>query len=302
MSIYLFLRQLLRNRLDRGAREWFKGITTEIAEGASDARFCSLLSLASRHAPRGPLAPDGDELGRSRKAVEGWSVERWSVLDTLRAAMVLARPDLGEESGALAVEEAFRYADEGEAIALYRCLALLPEPERFLWRAGEGCRSNMRSVFEAAALDTPYPARHFDDVAWRQAIVKCLFVEAPLWRMWGLDERLSPELARMALDLADERRSAGRPVRHELWLCLGSHGGERGLESLEHELAPENENTLGRRAAVYGLARAGEQGRLGQLAESADEPLLALAARHALAGNTSSELFSELDPNPWEAN
>src|SRR5262249_26964726 len=82
----------------------------------------------------------------------GWSPERWAVLETLRAALVLSRSDLEREGGARAIEEGFRYADEGELRALYRTLAHVPAPERFAWRAGEGCRSNMKSGFEAGAL------------------------------------------------------------------------------------------------------------------------------------------------------
>jgi hypothetical protein len=300
MTSYLFLRQLLEGRLDRRARQWFKEAGREIAEGASDPRFCSLLSLASRHTRGAALEPSEEEMERAGTIVEGLNVERWSLLDTLRAGLVLSRVDLAEESGALAIEEAFRYTDEGEAVALHRTLALLPEGERFLWRAGEGCRSNMRSVFEAAALDTPFPALHFDDDAFGQAAIKCLFVGAPLWRMWGLDDRLSDELARMALDLADERRSASRPVPHDLWLCLGSHGGERGRASLEQELSSSG-TRQGQRAAVYALARSGDDAgateRLEILAASKDDPRIALTARNALAGNTSSEAFRDLDPN-----
>ena len=296
MTSDLFLRQLLEPRLDRKARSWFKDAAREIAEGAADSRFCSLLSFASRHARRSvPLAPSEEEIARGGQFVEGWNVERWSLLDTLRAGLVLSRPDLAEESGALAIEEAFRFADEGEAVALYRTLALLPDGKRFLWRAQEGCRTNMKSVFEAAALDTPFPALHFADDAWHQVAIKCLFVGAPLWRLWHLDERLSPELARMALDLVDERRSANRTVAHDLWLCLGEHGGARGFESLELELsAPAN--PLGRRAAIYGLARAGQSARVEVLAGD-DDPQLALTAKIALAGPTSAAVFRELDPN-----
>jgi hypothetical protein len=153
----------------------------------------------------------------------------------------------------------------------------------------------MRSVFEAAALDTPYPLRHFDDLAWRQCVVKCLFVGAPLWRLFGLDTRLSPELARMVLDLCDERRSAGRAVPHELWLCLGRYGAERGLEALERELAPDNANTLGRRAAVLAFARAGDTGRLAQLERTAD-PELAEPLAWARAGQVGSEVFARFEP------
>jgi hypothetical protein len=209
--------------------------------------------------------------------------------------LVLTRGDLDEPSCERALEEAFRYADEGELCALHRVLAHLPHPERFAWRAGEGCRSNMRDVFEAAALDTPFPARWFDDVAWRAAAIKSLFVGAPLWRLSGLDQRLDPGLARMALDLADERRSAGREVQHELWLCLGTHAGERGRSSLLTELDPANPRTLGRMAAAFGLARAGAASHLRELALRERDPAVADALRAALQGPTDQTAFRRFD-------
>lgn len=290
-----FLHGAIASRLEPRGRDWLEATAAEIAAGVANARFASLLSLASRHAGRGPLAPDPGELARAAELLEGWNPERWSRLDALRVRLVLARSDLAEPSAELAVEEAFRYADEGELCALYRALPLLPEPARFAWRAGEGCRTNMQTVFEAVACDNPYPAWHFDDVAWRQAVVKCLFIGSPLWRIWGLDGRLSPELARMALDLADERRSAHRPVQHELWLALGPHGGQRGTESIERELA--GSHTLGRRAAAYALARAGELARLEEHAAREGDPEVAAAMRDALSGNTGQAVFRSLDPS-----
>lgn len=194
------------------------------------------------------------------------------------------------------MEECFRYADVGELCALYRTLALLPEPARFAWRAGEGARSNMRAVFEAACCDTPFPFAHFDDVAWRQAVIKCLFVGGPLWRVYGLDRRLSPELARMALDLADERRAAGRRVFHELWLCLGDQAGARGLAAVEREL--DGDFPLGRRAAALALGRMGERDRLRSLAAVEADPDVRDALQAALAGRCEQTSFQDLDLSP----
>ena len=102
-------------------------------------------------------------------------------------------------------------------------------------------------------------------MAWRSLVVKAVFVGAPLWRVSGLDQRLSEDLARAALDLADERRSAGRPVQPELWLCLGPHGAERASTSIELELA--GGPPAGRCAAALALARAGHIDRLQALRE-----------------------------------
>jgi len=227
---------------------WLEGAAQEISRGATLERFCGLLSLASRYVPR-----RGAIEWKRAQVLEGWNPERWTILEAARARLVLARTDLATPAGAAAIEAAFRYADMGELCALYKTLGLLPEPERFVARAGEGCRSSMKSVFESVACDSPLPLRHFDDVAWRQMLIKALFVEAPLARIFGFATRLDAETARMALDLADERRSAGRPVNPDTWLLVGKHAGPRGIASLERELA--SGSPAGKAAAAEALAR-----------------------------------------------
>ncbi len=256
------VRAMLAQRLSAQSSRWLQEAAGEIAAlaASSDPAFPTRIAEASRRIPRGALEPTDPERALAGELVPGWDPARWSLLDAARAVLVLSRTDLHRPSAPAAIEDCFRYADVGELVALYRTLALLPQPHAYLWRAGEGCRSNMRAVFEAAACDTPYPFHHFDDTAWRQLAIKALFVGAPLWRVHGLDQRLDAELARIALDLADERRSAGRRVPPELWLCLGADPGERGLGSLERELG--GEWAPGRRAALIAFARAGRLERL----------------------------------------
>ncbi len=261
--------------------------------------------MASRHlghAARRPWSLTRDELQQADTLVPGWNPERWTPLQAARVALVLSRPDLTKPTAQAAIEAAFRFADEGELCALYRSLGHLPNPEAYFWRAAEGCRTNMVTVFEADVLDTPYPALHFDAVAFNQAVIKALFIGAPLWRMWGLDRRLSPELARMALDLFDERKSAHRPVAPELWLCLGTFAGERGLAAIESELAPhlapdgpgpDHDSVPGARAAILALGRTGASERLHELEASAPEHL-AEEARRALHGGADQTAWRDL--------
>jgi len=286
--------EMLAERLSEAARDWYRAAREELAGGTDSARFAALISLASRHAPRADLAPSDAQRAAARELLEGWDPRRWTCLDGLRVGLVLSRGDLSEPSAEAALEDAFRYADEGELRALYRCLAHLPAPERFSWRAREGCRTNIVPVFEAVACDTPYPSRYFDDIAWNQLIIKAVFIGASLWRVFGLDGRLSEELARMALDLADERRSAGRVVQPELWLCLGSHGGERALASLQHEL--DNGPALGRRAAALALARRGERDKLQAALDAETDGDVAATMRLALDGHCDQTAFAVLEP------
>jgi hypothetical protein len=207
--------------------------------------------------------------------------------------LVLSRTDLPTASGAAAVEELFRYADMGELCAGYKLLALLPDGKRFAWRAGEGARSSMRAAYEAACCDTPFPATHFDVVAWHNALIKALFIEAPLWRVWGIDARLDADLARTALDLTDERRSAARPINPDTWMCLGAHGGERALRSIEIELA--GGSAFGRAAASLALARAGKRERLLELAPLEKDAFVQRAMLEAVAGSHASTAWAAFD-------
>lgn len=294
MTLQSWFDDALRSRLEADAFERFTTARDEVAAGVSNERFSTLISASSRRSRRAELAPSESELAAAAALVPGWNPERWLVLEALRVALVLARPDLGDESVVEALEEVFRYADEGEACALYKSLGLLPDPKRFAWRGGEGCRTNMLTVFESVACDSPFPALAFDETAWKQLCIKAIFVGAPLHRVYGLDDRLSADLARMALDLVEERRSAGRPIQPELWLCLGEHAGERGLAALEAELAPENPSRAGRRAAALGLARAGEAARLSELVEGEDDDEVAATMRSALSGKPEPRAFAAL--------
>ncbi|MCC6409659.1 MAG: EboA domain-containing protein [Planctomycetes bacterium] len=289
-----FLRELAARTWTPAARAWFERATAEAARGVDDERFCVLFSEASRWVrPKVPLAASEAECARAEKLLSGFSPERWTALESTRAALLFAHKDLERDVGARAVDELFRYADVGEHSALLKALPHLPGPERFLARAREGARSNMRTAFEAIACDSPYARHWFDAIGWRQLAIKALFIEAPLWRVFGFDERVDAELARMALDLADERRSAGRPINPETWMCLSRFAGKRGLESLERELATAG--SRGRAGAVLGLARAGELERVRALAVTEKDELVRDAVSASLAGRTDQTAFKILD-------
>lgn len=271
---------------EAGAAWWALSLK-RVGEGLSGSAFGATVSVASRHAPRVALAPGADALAQAHEILPGWNPERWDVLEAARVRLLLARPDLEEDSFASDLEILSQHADEGELRAIYKSLALLPKPERFRERGAEGCRTNIVPVFESVACDTPFPFLHFDELAWNQMLIKALFIGAPVVRIVGLDRRLNSELARMALDLAEERRSAGRPVQPELWMCLGTHGGQRALDSLQYELT--HGPVAGRRAAYLGLARAGQE----DLPDS--DPQLSVVHKRRLAGDTGRLGFFQLE-------
>ena len=134
------------------------------------------------------------------------------------------------------LDQVFAAADVRELVALYQALPLLPYPEKLGDRAAEGIRSNMSAVFNAVALNNPYPAEYLDNLAWNQMVLKALFIGSPLYLVQGLDERANPELARMLVDYAHERWAAERDVSPELWRCVGKFANNEMLADLERVL------------------------------------------------------------------
>jgi hypothetical protein len=116
----------------------------------------------------------------------------------------------------------FYRGDTAEKCAVLRCLPLLSEPERYLLVATDSVRSHVQPVLEAIACENPFPARHFDDVAFNQLVMKAYFTGVPASRIFGLHDRKNAELSRMATDFASERRAAGRPVPTDLSMVIAS--------------------------------------------------------------------------------
>lgn len=214
------LNSVLAVRLNPASLEFVRRTQEQISTGVTDDRFTQLISLASRHIARQPLEPGSEDISAAAQLIPGWNPKTWSLLETVRISFVLARRDLAAADFADRFNQWFRFADEGETCAYYRALCLLPEPKQHLWRAAEGCRTNMRSVFAAVACDSPYPFLYFDDIAWNQMLLKALFIGEPLANIYGADKRHNAELQAMVKDCVDERRSAGRDIPADVQLLL----------------------------------------------------------------------------------
>jgi len=144
----------------------------------------------------------------------------WGLDGLARAALLVRALEASPHDRHFAlIRELYLKGDEREQAAVLRSLSLLPHPERFLEIGIDGCRTNVRDVFESIACENPYPAAHFPDPAFNQLVLKAYFVGVRVSRILGLERRKTPELRRMASDYASERRAAGRSVPADIDLA-----------------------------------------------------------------------------------
>jgi hypothetical protein len=147
----------------------------------------------------------------------GFYPESWTHDQLIRVLLLLYLPYENEVEYLKILNQLFETGEVSELVALYSALPLLPHPQLHLNRAMEGIRSNIAPVFEAIALNNPYPKDYFSESAWNQLFLKAIFTEKKIWQIQGIDERANADLARICSDYAHERWAAGRVVTPELW-------------------------------------------------------------------------------------
>jgi hypothetical protein len=184
------LRAALADEGVLAADGWLAQALTLVA--ADPGTLGSLFPAVGRRCGRGPLpAPPGGD----------WTVDE--------AARVLLLAALPPDRLLPEVEAAYRYGDAGEKRAVLKALPLLPLADEAVPLLRDALRTNDTRLVSAAL--GPY-AVHLDAAAWRDGVLKCVFMGVPLSAVHGLDDRADAELVRMLDAFGRERRAAGREV------------------------------------------------------------------------------------------
>ncbi len=235
-AIVNLLKNWIQRQTSSNGWNWLEQKQTQISQGAADRVFFTSFSAVPRYLGKADLQLTTEDLKQANILRSGWSPDDWSLDRAGRAILILSKPHQDAEAYKRSLENLFNAADVAELVALYQSLPILPHPEKFRARGSEGIRSNITTVFNAVALNNPYPADYFDELAWNQMVLKSIFVASPLHLIYGLDRRANPKLAQMLSDYAHERWAAKRTVTPELWRPVGPFVDEKILPDLERLL------------------------------------------------------------------
>ena len=208
-------------------------------EGSTKTLFTAF-SAVPRYTGKQDLHLMPADIQKAQAIRPGWFLDNWSVDQAARTLLILVFSHKNSVTYSHTLTQIFNSADVGELVALYQSLPLFPDPENYRALSAEGVRSNMKVVFNAVALNNPYPADYFEDHAWNQMVLKAAFIDSPLSLIWGLDRRANAELANMCVNYAHERWAAQRPVSPELWRLVGSFADLKILGDLEKVLTSSN--------------------------------------------------------------
>src|SRR5690606_25927244 len=139
-------------------------------------------SSVYRYVPKQPVILEAALENQIKKVYPPFSAYSWSADQLCRLAFVLA---LTPENNRTYLENLFTTADVNELVVLYKSLYFLKNAEDFTARAAEGVRTNMTSVFDAVALENPFPAKFLNEEAWNQMVLKAIFLQRPVYKIYA---------------------------------------------------------------------------------------------------------------------
>lgn len=260
------LSDILRRTASSEALSWLEGEIASLRRDFNRRRFYFAFSGVSRHFDKkARIAVSPETFGAIQEEAPGLSVAGWDEFRLARVMLLLILAEQAPVDYRETLEAVLGSADLREQVAIFSAFPLLPEPEFLVPLAREASRTNIVDVFDAIALDNPFPAAHFPEEAWNQLVLKALFISRPLYRMEGIDDRANATLAEALSNLAHERWAAGRPVSPELWRSCAHFLTDRLIEDLDR-VARSDEP--GQREAVALIAAGEEGGKLAALRES----------------------------------
>ncbi len=227
-----------------------KWLTDSIATGEAGFEkrpFYYAFSGVSRHFHKQALVTANEAQAQAlREECPDFTISGW---DEFRLARVILLLHLGEQDKAIfleTIEALLNTADLREQAAIFSAYPLLPAQEALVESAIDGLRSNIVDIYDSIALGNPFPAAHFSDEAWNQMILKTFFINRPLYRVIGIEQRANLALTEAISDLAHERWAAGRTISAEAWRNCAGFLTERILSDLAHLL--ENGDASDRKA------------------------------------------------------
>lgn len=232
---------------------WLEQQLGALMQDPSTQRFLLSYTLIGRH-----FNQKETPWGNGTEVQRFLSVRNVSLAELARTVYLSVLLKGNDKTFSSSVKTLNEIADSGELAGFLRCLILLPDAERFLDTAVQAVRTNIREVFDAIALDNPYPAAYFNEAQWNQMYLKAAFMQRPLDRIVAVDQRANLRLSRIISDYAHERWAAGRNVDPYFWRPVAEFITESELEGDMQRLL-QSANRAEQLAAVLCLTANGNR-------------------------------------------
>lgn len=207
------LSRIIENTVDQEARNWLEEKIQKIArEGNTRDMYLTYSLVPSK------IGLQNIQSINSGNDLEGYlRIQKANIQQISRIYLLISVLKADREFFTPKVANIIEVADTGELETFLKFLILLPNPEAYNTQAVDALRTNVSTVFNAIALNNPYPALYFNEQQWNQMYLKTAFMQGDLSAILDIDKRANKELARIISDYAHERWAASRDIDPYFW-------------------------------------------------------------------------------------
>ncbi len=230
------LKTRIDSELEEAGKTWLENQLSTCLHPPSPKDFYMTYTLIGRKIPDRKLQWTGEGADELENYL---GIQQPDLRELTRIYVLAMALENDPETFIPKVSKLIEVADTGELVTFLKFLPLLPHNEAFKFTAVEALRTNIATVFDAIALENPYPVDHFNDQQWNQMYLKAAFMQRDLLRIPGIAERANPSLARIISDYAHERWAASRDVDPAIWQPVGPYVQGTLLSDMERLLASE---------------------------------------------------------------
>ena len=229
-SIEQQLRKIIESNVEEENYNWLEGKINAIIENKSTKDLFMTYSLI---ASKIKLKHDLNTAMVSDDLSSYLEVQKADLRELSRLYLLTKVTNSDTEFFTPKVANIIQVADTGELTTFLKFLILLPHCEKYKSVAVDALRTNIATVFDAIALNNPYPGKYFDDNQWNQMYLKAAFMPRDLSQILDVDKRANSELARIISDYAHERWAASREVNPYFWRPVGEFLNDKLLKDME---------------------------------------------------------------------
>lgn len=256
-SIKLYFYNILSRNLSPAGLSWLDKTINSIKDEENEKVLFTSFSIAPRFTGKNKLLLNDEDIEQANTLKEGFRPANFTTDQASRILLLFHAYKNDIKLFFSKIEKILNAADINEQVAIYSSFSLFPHAEFFSGKAAEGIRTNITAVFDAIVLENPYTFEHLSEDAWNQMVLKAIFTNRPLYKIYGFAKRRNASLAKMISEFAHERWAAGRNVTPELWWALPPFLGDTFFKDIERLI--ESNNLLEKEAAHLVLAESSKK-------------------------------------------
>jgi hypothetical protein len=232
----------LNNLKSELAVSWF---TEKVKDLSSTSSFYLAFGMLKRKVDDGPISISEGLNAELKRINPAFSHTKWTLVEFCRLAFLL---HLDSSDNKAKICTLLASSDMKEQVVIYKSLQYLANAEDFKLEIIDGIRTNMVDVFDAIASENSYAFKYFSEDAWNHMVLKAIFMERPIYRIYGIDDKKNAKLAGILQDFVHERWAAGRAVTPELWRMISGFENDSIFEDLKKTV--KSDIDLGKTAAI----------------------------------------------------